>query len=73
MYSGQATQGRKITHRHVARKLNPVGELNPLSQLTVMGHVTVSHQQILIANPGRALAAGMEGDEFSNIIIMANF
>ena len=69
-----AADDGEIIHLHLAGKLGAVRHDDMIMQDTVVRHVAVSHDEVIIADDGLALAerTAMDGDELAEDVIVAD-
>ena len=75
MHRGVAAQNSAITHMHMPGDGGVVGHDDVIAQHTVMGHMHISHQQIMTANPGNTLildCATVQGAPLAYDVMVAN-
>jgi hypothetical protein len=75
VHAGVGADRREILDVHVAAERRRVAENRMAPHVTVVRHVRVGHEQVVIPDGRRPAAAGgaaMDGDEFAEDVVMAH-
>src|SRR5512139_1843855 len=75
MYPHQAAENGAVLNMNVAGKTCGVSDNHLVANLTVMGHMGIGHQKIIIAEHRSAAAAGrspVDGDTLAEGIVIAD-
>ena len=75
VHAGGGADHRPVPHRHVPAQRDGVGQHHVIADVHIVRHVRVGHQQVVVADAGdqaAALGAAMDGDEFADVVAVAD-